>query len=848
MVVAGNCVIMETNDKVAAMERLMKWPVGASSPSRLVCAFKNGVVIKDPHGINANFNKYWRDAEDIKRMMEICQGFQQANVMSLEDWTTRTFEDPELAKAVEAAAKEAEKAEMDAAAKEAEKAEMDAAATKLQAMYRGKVVRNNVKTSRRRPSVILVTPQAIYTMPIPSTHGSEPTWLPEMPQLNISKWGMAGTHRVRPASGAPSARPGSPRSARRRRDKSAEPAAEPVSRPPGSPKLRPATSPAQQPGVAGEALMPPINSLGDLCNVLVQRRGSLLRAWRLDLDITGTGFASKEDFQNMCINYGVEEACERLWDQLPNPAVTRIIFADFAPSEAANVLDFFVALYNKKYSLEEIWQVVNTNTKWFAKSEDFFRGCSARLGFRGDAPLLYAGLDVSGQGRLWYEDFEYLGVLFESCNGKLNLPAAGQYLTKKALHRPRKDPTRNESDIEAGAEFARFTMNNWRSIVDLFQEHENVATAKRQYRPVKAFDFVRWMRAVGFFGDAQAVVREVHREFKMHGHHFGALARDARPRDVDPDLISLPQVQCFRRCRGAICLKRLVATMKVRRGFGSVLRCWRLDYDKDGHGFVTKAQFESTCNVLGCEPDMGILWAVLRPDGDLDPLELWDFSVGEAADLHQFGSLLLNRALWDINQAWRLLDPRRIGSTDYHQFKLTCQELGFTGDPVRLFRGLDSSGKGEVWLDLLDPAWVMVLTNALPSKQADRRRARLARLAVDEDTQPVKLDLELFLRRLCLDKPGSSRLPDREYMTRLESLGYEGIVSRKAGQLVRNLARRRDIAEGLVQPSGQQGERPPWDDSDVVRKPRPFPLKYSEYHPTLGTRLFAHLIKPLDQT
>jgi len=347
------------------------------------------------------------------------------------------------------------------------------------------------------------------------------------------------------------------------------------------------------------------------------------------------------------------------------------------------------------------------------------------------------------------------------------------------------------------------------------------------------------MRTIGFFGDSEAVVREIHREFRMNGHLFGALSPDARPRDVDEEVVTLSQVQCYRRCRGVVARQSLITTMKVKRGFGSMLRCWRLDLDKDGDGVVSRQQFESASHVLGCEKDVGVLWSAMRSEADQDPLELWDFSPGEAADLLDFASLLIVEAQWDLNAAWRFLDPMRTGTVDYPRFRSSCEDLGFEGDPSRLFKGLDSSGKGEVWLELMDPAWVMCLTNALPSKKRTRRMSRLStQLGSSVRVRDIDLELNMLLRRLDLDKAGCSSMPDREFMIRLERIGFHGLVGRKACQLVRALTKKRDMAEGLIRTANSTEERPPWDSTDVVRRPRPFPLKYSDYHPALNARLF----------
>lgn len=375
-----------------------------------------------------------------------------------------------------------------------------------------------------------------------------------------------------------------------------------------------------------------------------------------------------------------------------------------------------------------------------------------------------------------------------------------------------------------GVEFARWVLPRWKLVAEVFVVDRRTAKESKQLHAVGVNEFARWLHSIGFPGDGLAVAEEILVECQRQGPRWGLPPEDTTDQMGEPTM-SMAQVQCYRRCCGAYTKAMLVNTMRYRRGMGSVTRSWRFDLDKDGDGQVSKEEFQRACHILCCTDDFGVLWHALRPGGGEEPLELWDLAPEEAAEFESFGALLLQAAQFDLNKAWRLLDTPGLGQVSFDQLRESAQTLGFKGDVVRLFKGMDGAGHGKIWPDALDFAMVLYFAAHLKGGGARRR----AFLTASNSALLEKPSFGTLLLRLGLDSAGGhgTAMPNRELLQRLEKLGYHGIVARMAGRLVRALLKKRhEAAKPATADIGGEAKRPGWDASDVPHRARQMPIKY----------------------
>lgn len=154
--------------------------------------------------------------------------------------------------------------------------------------------------------------------------------------------------------------------------------------------------------------------------LLQQHRGSLLRAWRLDLDIRGSGKVAYVDFAHACRKLHVMSQARNIWASLrPKDDPRPLEFSELGSEEAANLDAFAEVLWNALgLDLEKAWYFMDINFQRWLSLEDFEAG-ARKLGFDGNVKLLFKGLDSSGLGRVTRTDFEYLRLVTRMAPRKL---------------------------------------------------------------------------------------------------------------------------------------------------------------------------------------------------------------------------------------------------------------------------------------------------------------------------------------------------------------------------------------------------------------------------------------------
>eukprot|EP00419_Tripos_fusus_P025767 CAMPEP_0172727552 /NCGR_PEP_ID=MMETSP1074-20121228/91743_1 /TAXON_ID=2916 /ORGANISM="Ceratium fusus, Strain PA161109" /LENGTH=900 /DNA_ID=CAMNT_0013554715 /DNA_START=96 /DNA_END=2798 /DNA_ORIENTATION=+ len=162
------------------------------------------------------------------------------------------------------------------------------------------------------------------------------------------------------------------------------------------------------------------SAAGRFVKILQQHRGSILRAWRLDLDIRGSGKVAYVDFAHACRQLHVMSQARNIWSCLRSKDDPRSLeFSELGSVEAANLDAFAEVLWNALgLDLEKAWIFMDINSQCWLSLEDFEAG-ARKLGFDGNAKLLFKGLDSSGLGRMTRRDFEYLRLVTRVAPRKL---------------------------------------------------------------------------------------------------------------------------------------------------------------------------------------------------------------------------------------------------------------------------------------------------------------------------------------------------------------------------------------------------------------------------------------------
>merc|ERR1719456_641884 len=156
----------------------------------------------------------------------------------------------------------------------------------------------------------------------------------------------------------------------------------------------------------------PVN---ELKNVLLESRGTYLRAWRLDIDLFNTGTVPYMTFIQACHKLQHGHHAQAIWNSFrPDATTMPLEFAEFAPEEAANLEAFTQTLWvSCQFNMYKAWEAIDVTERLWVPEAEFVEGAK-KLGFNGDASRIYRGLDAYGHGRLWRRELEYLKTLFNA--------------------------------------------------------------------------------------------------------------------------------------------------------------------------------------------------------------------------------------------------------------------------------------------------------------------------------------------------------------------------------------------------------------------------------------------------
>jgi len=142
----------------------------------------------------------------------------------------------------------------------------------------------------------------------------------------------------------------------------------------------------------------------------------VLRAWRLDIDLKGTGTVDFKVFTKACDKLGLSALAQDIWAcfrpesvgklksttcvvRRSSVKVAPLTFQEVCPQEGDVVFDFIRVLERRmKFDLDRVWKMLDPYSREHIFLSEFEKGAGL-LGFQRepeDAALIFRGLDTAG--------------------------------------------------------------------------------------------------------------------------------------------------------------------------------------------------------------------------------------------------------------------------------------------------------------------------------------------------------------------------------------------------------------------------------------------------------------------
>jgi len=138
--------------------------------------------------------------------------------------------------------------------------------------------------------------------------------------------------------------------------------------------------------------------------------GNVVRAWRLKLDLNGSGGITYNEFGPAVRSLGYEGSIRELWHALDDDDSGAITVSEIDPKEAEIVEDFKRTVMSQFSNATHAWQKIAPAGQKTLTKESFKQACNI-LGWEGDADHLFALLDSNIEicGHIGIHDIEWLG-------------------------------------------------------------------------------------------------------------------------------------------------------------------------------------------------------------------------------------------------------------------------------------------------------------------------------------------------------------------------------------------------------------------------------------------------------
>eukprot|EP00931_Biecheleriopsis_adriatica_P025997 TRINITY_DN15850_c0_g1_i1.p1 TRINITY_DN15850_c0_g1~~TRINITY_DN15850_c0_g1_i1.p1 ORF type:complete len:651 (+),score=115.69 TRINITY_DN15850_c0_g1_i1:119-1954(+) len=343
------------------------------------------------------------------------------------------------------------------------------------------------------------------------------------------------------------------------------------------------------------------------------------------------------------------------------------------------------------------------------------------------------------------------------------------------------DVTEQLSQETPLGQFVAWASTRWQELHEIFFEEscnkramggDTSKVSRSLSRCLLEKDWIALVAKLGFQGDLSTVFQEI-----MQGGGISEHEKQLELAGVDlSHTLCLSQ---FRRFEEKILAESTQLNLEdegspafrlanmLKRSRGNLLRAWRKDLDQKGVGTVTFLAFASALRSLGLASQARVIWTSLRPSGDR-PLEFAELAPAEAANLENFSDLLWQKVGFDLEEAWKLLDADHKNMLSKDDFVQAVKHLGFQGNAVALFKGLDFEGVGWIWREEFEYLGKVSRLTRQRLKKADGPLASLTRWALRDLGGPEELLAKLGLGGGCKD------ITVCDLSARLTALGFDG--------------------------------------------------------------------------
>jgi hypothetical protein len=156
-------------------------------------------------------------------------------------------------------------------------------------------------------------------------------------------------------------------------------------------------------------------NLPELLRNLKNKYGSLVRAWRLGIDMNGDGSVTYKEFALVMHAFGFDGSLKDLWAEIGVLNGQTIFLVDIDQPSALILDDFRKCLLDHFKTAHAAWKAMDTEGNVFLDPRGFQLACD-KIGWRGDALKLHALLDAEvgmrhkdGSRKVTYDDIAWLG-------------------------------------------------------------------------------------------------------------------------------------------------------------------------------------------------------------------------------------------------------------------------------------------------------------------------------------------------------------------------------------------------------------------------------------------------------
>eukprot|EP00434_Breviolum_minutum_P025001 symbB.v1.2.022088.t1/scaffold1938.1/size102858/10 len=123
--------------------------------------------------------------------------------------------------------------------------------------------------------------------------------------------------------------------------------------------------------------------------------------------------------RNQCRQLGFQGRVRQIWSSLRPLDDRALEFAELAPVEAEHLESFADLIWNVSgYDLDKAWGLFDYEKKNKLTKADFMES-SEHLGYKGNAEMLFKGLDREGLGWIWRGDFDYIPKVSRNARARL---------------------------------------------------------------------------------------------------------------------------------------------------------------------------------------------------------------------------------------------------------------------------------------------------------------------------------------------------------------------------------------------------------------------------------------------